>query len=66
MSEGTRRFVIVCTEGRNVNQYVTFVGEKSYTRDLRKAARFPSEAAAKFNCCENERVSTIDDELYYG
>lgn len=35
----------------------------SWTRELRKARRFPSEEAAQRECCENERAVSVESLL---
>lgn len=51
---------VICRMDRRRPSYVTPAGsEKSYTRDLAKARRFPTREAAQAEACENEEVRNL-------
>lgn len=49
---------------RNDGFYVAEAGsQSSYTKSIKRARRFPSREAAQRDCCGNEHVVSIYDEL---
>lgn len=54
-------YVIQRTDGA----YVARSGSKSsYTRNLQHARPFNSRESAQRECCDNERVRSVDDCIY--
>jgi hypothetical protein len=54
-------YVLMRTDGAFVAREGS---QSSYTKDLRKARRFPTkEAAERDRCVENERILTMDQAL---
>jgi len=57
-------WVLICHgNGKFDGCYVSNGGEQSYTKDIRKAKRFPSKDKADANKCGNETAHTVESQL---
>lgn len=51
-------------QNRGTGGYVNWPGhDKSYTRNILSARRFPTREAAEAECCGNERVVSLYDRI---